>query len=83
MRVFMQTPPTAEGPPRFFELILQEDLLGGWSLIRQSGRTGTRGTLRKELFDDQVSAQQALVKHRDQQLRKGFVVMFIHGGGSS
>ena len=78
----MQTAPSTEGPPRFFELILQEDLLGGWSLIRQSGRTGTRGTFRKELFDDQDKAQQALINYRDQQLRKGFVVMFIHGGGS-
>ena len=82
MRVFMQTTPGVEGPPRFYELILQEDLLGGWSLIRQWGRTGTRGTHNKEHFTDQCAAQQALVEHRDRQLDKGFAIMFIHGSSS-
>lgn len=79
----MQTMPGASGPPRFYELILQEDLLGGWTLIRQSGRTGVRGNYRKEHFDDRCSAQQALVQHRDRQLAKGYAVMFIHGSVSS
>ena len=79
----MQTTPGTQGPPRFFELILQEDLLGGWTLIRQWGQTGTRGSHRKEHFDDRCTAQQALVDYRDRQLRKGFAVMFIHGGASS
>ena len=79
----MQTMPGNHGPPRFFELILQEDLLGGWTLIRQSGQTGTRGSHRRQHFDDRCAAQQSLVEHRDQMLAKGFTVMFIHGGASS
>ena len=79
----MQTTPGAEGPPRFLELILQEDLLGGWTLIRQWGQTGARGSHRKEHFEDRCAAQQALVERRDRQLAKGYVVMFIHGGVSS
>ena len=79
----MQTLPGAEGPPRFFQLILQEDLLGGWTLIRQWGQTGARGSQRKEHFDDRCAAQLALVERRDQQLAKGYAVMFVHGAGSS
>ncbi len=80
MRIFMQTPPGRGEVPRYYQLILQEDLLGGWSLLRQWGRMGSRGALRKEHFDDRDAAQRALIAHRDQQLKRGFNVMFIHGG---
>ncbi len=83
MRIFMQTAPGQAQAPRFYQLILQEDLLGGWSVLRQWGRLGTRGALRKEHFDDLDAAQQALVDHRDEQIKRGFNVMFIHGGSSS
>ncbi len=79
MRVFMQTLPTQDKTPSFYQLILQEDLLGGWSLIRQWGQMGKRGVHRKEYFDDRQAAQTALMDIRDQQMEKGFRVMFIHG----
>lgn len=66
-------------PSRFYQLILQEDLLGGWSVVRQWGRMGNRGAFRKEHFDSLGSAQEAVVNYRDRQLKKGFAVMFIHG----
>ena len=43
----MQSMPGSPEPPRYFQLILQQDLLGGWSLIRESGQQGTRGSLRR------------------------------------
>ena len=79
----MQTLPGAKGPLRFFQLILQEDLLGGWTLIRQWGQTGARGSHRQQHFDSRCAAQQALIEGRDQQLAKGYTVMFIHGAKSS
>jgi len=79
MRIFMQSLPGAPEPQRYFQLILQQDLLGGWTLIRESGQQGTRGTVRREQFLDLDAAQAALVKARDQQLKKGFKVMFSQG----
>ena len=79
----MQTRPDQSGPPRFCELILQEDLLGRWTLIKQAGATGARGSHRRQHFDDRCAAQQALVEHRDRMLAKGYAVMFIHGASSS
>ena len=79
----MQTTPGVDGPPRFFELILQEDLLGGWTLIRQWGQTGVRGRHARDYFDHHNDAQQSLMDYRDRQLAKGYAVMFIHGGVSS
>jgi predicted DNA-binding WGR domain protein len=79
MRIFMQSMPGSPEPQRYFQLILQQDLLGGWSLIRETGQQGSRGTLRREQFLDLESAQAALVKARDQQIKKGFRVMFSQG----
>jgi len=78
----MQTTPSSSEPSRFFQLILQEDLLGGWTLIRQWGKLGQRGTLRKEVYNDLNQAQEAMVVYRDQQLKKGFNMMFVQGGNA-
>lgn len=79
MRVFMQIPPQADRPGRFYQLILQEDLLGGWTVIRQWGINGQRGSQRMEYFDDFQQAQQALMQHREKQLKDGFSVTFLQG----
>ena len=79
MRIYMQTRGGDGDAPRFYQLILQEDLLGGWSVVRQWGRMGSRGAFRKNHFESLESAQEALMSYRDHQLKKGFSVMFIHG----
>ncbi len=75
----MQTPPAAAEPQKYFQLILQQDLLGGWTLIRESGSQGARASVKSEQFLDLEGAQTALAKARDQQIKKGFRVMFSQG----
>lgn len=75
----MQTRPTADEPGQFYQLILQEDLLGGWTVIRQWGRTGQRGRFRQEYFDDLPSAQLALNQYRERQADRGYKTTFIEG----
>ncbi len=79
MRIYMQTRPQPNEVLRFYQLLLQEDLLGGWSLVRQWGQLGNRGSLRKDYFSSQEEAQAALIALRDRQLSRGYQVMFIHG----
>lgn len=79
MRLLLQQRPDGREAPRFVQLQLQPDLLGGWELLRESGQTGGRSTLRRSLFQDQASAMLALEKERDAQLRKGFQLMFAQG----
>lgn len=79
MRIFLQTPPTEGSAPRFYQLILQKDLLGGWNLIRQWGWQGERGSSRQEHFDSLDEAQYSLQKYRDKQFEKGFRLMFAQG----
>ncbi|HOV95930.1 MAG TPA: WGR domain-containing protein [Thermomonas sp.] len=79
MRLLLQQRPDGREAPRFVQLQLQPDLLGGWTLLRESGHTGGRSTLRKSLFADHDSALLALEKERDAQLKKGFQLMFAQG----
>lgn len=79
MRLLLQQRPDGREAPRFVQLQLQSDLLGGWELLRESGQTGGRSTLRRALYPDQASALAALEKERDAHLKKGFLLMFAQG----
>ncbi len=79
MRVFLQQPPSGNENPRYVQLTLQPDLLGGWELLRESGQAGGRIQLRRELYLQRNEATDAFEKARDQQLKRGFQVMFTHG----
>jgi len=48
-------------------------------LLRESGQTGGKATLRRELFLDQKQALEAFEKARDAQIKRGFQVMFAQG----
>ena len=64
------------------QLILQQDLLGGWALLRETGQTGGKAPLRREQFLDQAQALAAFEKARDAQLKRGFQVMFAQGANA-
>ena len=77
MRIYMQIPPQGDKAPRFYHLHLQEDLLEGWTLIREWGYQGAAGRIKKEHFAEHDSAEAALLQSRDEQLKRGYQVVFI------
>jgi predicted DNA-binding WGR domain protein len=79
MRLLLQQKPTAGESPKFVQLILQQDLLGGWTLLRESGLIGGKTQLRREQYLERDAALSAFEKARDAQVRKGFQVMFAQG----
>ena len=82
MRLLLQQRPDGPEAPRFVQLMLQPDLLGGWTLVRETGQIGGRSTLRREQYLDQASAMAAFEHARDLQLKKGFQLMFAQGAGA-
>lgn len=78
MRIYMQIPPSDAGPPKFYHLHLQEDLLEGWTLVREWGFQGERGRMARDHYPDRESAEQAMLAARDTQLEKGYQVVFMH-----
>lgn len=79
MRLLLQQRPEGREAPRFVQLMLQPDLLGGWTLVRETGQIGGKSTVRREQFLDQDSAVAALETARDAQLKRGFQLMFAEG----
>jgi predicted DNA-binding WGR domain protein len=79
MRLLLQQKPLAGEAPKYVQLVLQQDLLGGWSLLRETGQTGGKAQLKREQFLDQDAALAAFEKARDAQIRRGFLVMFAQG----
>lgn len=79
MRLLLQQRPDGREAPRFVQLMLEADLLGGWALVRESGQIGGRSQLKREQFLDHASAMVALEHARDQQIKRGFQLMFVQG----
>lgn len=79
MRVLLQQPPQGAETPRYVSISLQQDLLGGWTLMRESGQIGGKSQLKREQFLDAEPAIEAFEKARAAQLKKGFQVMFVQG----
>ena len=83
MRVYMQTVAEDGKFPRFYQLVLQEDLINGWTLVREWGQQGSTSKVKKDHFSSREEAQHALLKVRDTQLKRGFRVVYMQGEEAS
>ena len=79
MRLLLQTKPAASESPRYYQIDLNQDLLGGWTLYREWGQQGGRISSKREVYLERDLALSAFESARDLQLRKGFQVMFSRG----
>lgn len=79
MRVYMQIPALEDKPSRYYQLLLLEDLLDGWTLIREWGQSGRSGRVKRDHFKNRELAQDALLRVRDSQLKRGFKIVFMQG----
>ena len=79
MRLYMQIPALEGKPPRFYHLILQKELLEGWSLVREWGFQGSGGRIKREHYESRDAAEAALVAGRDAQVQRGYRVVYIEG----
>ena len=75
----MQIPALDDKPSRYYQLLLLEDLLEGWTLVREWGQQGRSGRVKRDHFEDRESAESALLRVRDMQLKRGFKVVFMQG----
>jgi len=78
MRIYLQSLENL-GTPKFCQLILQKDMLGGWSLVVETGNQGSPGRVKRSFFEQRNDAEHALQVYRDKQIKKGFRVVFVEG----
>ncbi len=79
MRLYLQTLPDGAAPQRYYQLALEQDLLGGWTLVREWGTPGAKPGGRREVYLERDDALAAFEAARDAQIRRGFRVMFAQG----
>jgi len=79
MRLYLQTMSASAEAPRYVQIVLEQDLLGGWTLYRESGTQGGRATMKREQYLERDEAIAAFEKTRDQQIKRGYRVMFSQG----
>lgn len=79
MRIYMQIPGLEDTPPRYYQLLLQPDLIGGWNLVREWGYQGASGRVKREHFAHLEEAEAALLRARDSQIKRGYRVVFMQG----
>ena len=57
---------------RFYQLHIAPGIFGDWSLVKEWGRVGSPGTLRKEWFEKEEEALLASDKIRSAKVKKGY-----------
>jgi predicted DNA-binding WGR domain protein len=57
---------------RFYQLHVVPGIFGDWSLVREWGRVGSPGTVRKEWFESQEEAVTAGERLSDAKRKKGY-----------
>ena len=75
----MQKSAEQNAAPRFYHILIQQDLLSGWTLVREWGNQGSAGRVKKQHFTNRDEAERALLESRDDQLDRGYKVVFLEG----
>jgi predicted DNA-binding WGR domain protein len=57
---------------RFYQMYVMPGIFGDWSLVREWGRVGSPGTVRKEWFASEAEAVIAGEKLSDVKRKKGY-----------
>ena len=71
-RIYLVRHDEAKNMHRFYQMFLAQGLLGEWSLIREWGKVGSPGTVRKGWFDTEEEALTARQSLLDAKLKKGY-----------
>jgi predicted DNA-binding WGR domain protein len=57
---------------RFYQMFVTPGLFEDWSLIKEWGRVGSPGTVRKEWYDCEEAAVMAGQKIKNNKVKKGY-----------
>lgn len=63
----------------YYSLQVQRDLLGRWQVIREWGRAGSPGTMRRTPYPTLGEALEALEEHKQELVRKSYRVVMQEG----
>jgi len=71
-RIYLECHDEKQNKHRFYQLFVMRGLLGDWSLVREWGRIGSPGTVRKDWFETEELADSARSIITQQKIKKGY-----------
>ncbi|MEQ1638992.1 MAG: WGR domain-containing protein [Methylococcales bacterium] len=71
--IYLQRHDSTKNLHRFYQLFVIRGLLDDWSLVKEWGRVGSPGTVRKVWFESEVQANDAALLLAKQKLKRGYV----------
>ena len=71
-RIYLERHDPDKNMHRFYQMFLAQGILGEWSLIREWGRVGSPGTVRKDWFETEEEAITARQTLYDAKQKKGY-----------
>ncbi len=74
-RIYLKRDNTEKNMHRFYQTTVMLCLLGEWALVREWGRIGSPGTVRKIWFATEAEALEAEQKLCEAKRKKGYVVV--------
>jgi len=74
-RIYLEYHDDEHNKHRFYQLFIMRDLFDDWSLIREWGRTGSAGTVRKDVFETEAESELARSDILQQKIKKGYYLL--------
>lgn len=62
---------------RFYQMFVTPGIFGDWSLVREWGRVGSPGTVRKDWFDSEDEAVSAEISLSHAKQKKGYQSVLV------
>jgi len=70
--LYLERHDTENNMHRFYQMFVTPGLFDDWSLIKEWGRVGSPGTVRKEWYDCEEAAVLAGQKIKNKKVKKGY-----------
>lgn len=72
-RIYLELHQEAENKHRFYQMFIVPTLFDDWSLVREWGRIGSPGTVKKGWFESEKLAGEACQKLIIDKVKKGYI----------
>ena len=79
MKAYLQRLNPSNGRLAYYDIQIQRDLFGHWSVIREWGRAGSPGTVRQVAFETHEGATTSMTSWLNQLTAKGYQVVMREG----
>lgn len=70
--IYLERHDAKQNMHRFYQLFVMQGLFDDWSLIKEWGRVGSPGTVRKEWFTTEQEAELASQLLSSKKIKKGY-----------